>query len=56
MEKAEANKAHEEAAQRIATTEAGLNERKVSLDAHEEELAAHEAELATTLRGKDNEI
>jgi uncharacterized membrane-anchored protein YhcB (DUF1043 family) len=56
LEKAEVNKAHEEAAQRIAATEAELNEHKVGLDAHEEELAAHEAELAAMLHGKDNEI
>ena len=56
MEKAKVEKAHEEAVQKIGATEAGLNERKVGRDAHEEELAACEAELAATLRGKDNEI
>ena len=56
MEKAEADKAHEEAAQKVAAMEVGLNERKVGLDAYEEELAARGAELAATLRGKDDEI
>ena len=53
MEKDDADKAREEAAQRIAAAEAKLNERKIGLDTHEEELATREEALAGKLCNKD---
>jgi hypothetical protein len=49
-------KAEEEAAQRTAAEEARLTQLKVSLDAHEDDLAAREQALADKLRHKDEEV
>ena len=49
-------KAQEEAAQQAAATEALLTQRRIGLDAQEEDLAAHEGALTTKLRNKDEEL
>ena len=56
MKQSNVEKAREEAAQRAATDEARLTERRVGLDAHEEDLTAREKALADRIRSKDEEI
>lgn len=54
LDKAKADKAHEEAAQSIPAEDAKQKERKIGLDAHEE-LAAREMALAAKLLDRDVE-
>jgi chromosome segregation ATPase len=56
LKQSDMEKAQEEATQRIAVEEALLTERRIALDAHEEDLAAREQALAAKLRSKDEEI
>lgn len=56
LEKAEFEMAQEAAAKEAEATDRALTERKVNLDAHEEDLAAREASLAATLKAKDDEV
>ena len=56
MKQSDVEKAQEEAAKQAAAAEARLTERRVGLDAHEEDLVAREEALAAKLRGKDEEI
>nr|XP_020161762.1 tropomyosin-like [Aegilops tauschii subsp. strangulata] len=56
LKQSDVEKAQEEAAQQATKQDAQLRERRVLLDAHEEDLAAHEEALAAKLRGKDEEV
>ena len=56
MKQSDVEKAQEEAAQQAAAEEPGLTERRVGLDAYEEDLDAREKALADKLRNKDEEI
>ena len=56
LKQSDIEKAQEEAAQQAATEDARLRERRIGLDAHEEDLAAREEALAAKLRGKDEVI
>lgn len=56
LEKAEADIAQAEAAEKAAATNRELIQRKVSLDSHEDDLVVREENLAATLHAKDEEI
>src|SRR6187399_127289 len=56
MKMADIEKAQEEAANLAAAAEAAQNQHQAALDSQEEDISAREAKLATTLRGKDEEL
>ena len=56
LKQSDIEKMQEEAAQQATAVEALLTERRIGLDAHEEDLVAHEEALAAKLRSKDKEL
>ena len=56
LERSDLEKAREEAAHNAAAVDAHLTERRIGLDAQEEDLIAREATLDARLRGKDEEL
>ena len=56
LKQADIQKAQEAAREQDAKDKAARHQHQVELNSQEEDLAAHEERLATTLRGKDEEV